>query len=75
MTEMDELLKAAQELRDENDRLKRINERLEGQIVREGEEKNKEIREKESYIEIFEVDLGRGKEELLNLSKKMTERD
>ena len=46
MTEMDELLKAAQELRDENDRLKRINERLQGQIVREGEEKNKDIREK-----------------------------
>ena len=49
MTEMDELLKASQELRDENDRLKRINERLESQIVREGEEKNKEIREKELY--------------------------
>ena len=46
MTEMDELLKAAQELQDENDRLKRINERLEGQIVREGAEKDKEIRER-----------------------------
>ena len=55
--------------------MKRINERLDGQIIREGEEKNKEIREKESYIEILEADLGRGREKLLNLSEKMRERE
>ena len=75
MTEMDELLKAAQELRDENDHLKRMNERLGDQIVREGEGKDKEIREKETYTEILAADLDRGREELLNLSEKMTERE
>ena len=55
--------------------MKRVNELLEGQNVREGEENDKEIRGKESYIEILEADLGFGREELFNLSKKMTERE
>ena len=40
MTEIEELLKAAQQLRDENDRLKRMHERLEVQNIRECGEKD-----------------------------------
>ena len=75
MTEMEELIKAAQQLREENDRLKKMNERLEVQNIRESGEKDKVIKEKEAYIEILQTDIGRGRGELLHLSEKMTERE
>ena len=75
MTEMEELLKAAQQLQEENDRLKRMYERLEVQNIRESGEKDKEIKVKEAYIEMLQTDIGRGREELLHLSEKVTERE
>ena len=75
MTEMEELLQAAQQLREENDRLKRMNERLEVQNIRENGDKDEEIKEKEAYIEMLLTDIERGRGELLHLSEKVTERE
>ena len=75
MPEMEDLLKAAQQLREKIDRLKRMNERLEVQNIRESGEKDKEIKEKEAYIEMLQADIGRGRGELLHLSEKVTERE
>ena len=75
MTEMEELLEAAQQLREENDPLKRMNERLEVQNIRVSGEKDKEIKEKEAYIEMLQTDIGRGKGELFHLSEKVAERE
>ena len=74
MTEMEKLLKAAQQLREKNDRLKRMNEILEVQNIRASGEKDKEIKGKEAYIEMLQT-IGRGRGELLHLAEKVTERE
>ena len=75
MLEIEDILKAAQQLREENDQVKRMNERLEVHNIRESGEKDKEIKEKEAYIEMLQVDIRRGRGELLHLSEKVTKRE
>ena len=68
-----ELLKEAQQLRDENHQLRRLRDETEVRSIRDCVERDKEIKEKDTYFESLEKDLGRERGKLLQVTQKVTD--